>query len=369
MVALSCLACIAVACSRGSNSNRQTYRMLIGTYTANTDSKGIYACEVDMYKNINLTLAFEGIINPSYLTLSTDKTHAYAVSEFGDSSRVSSFELDSSTGLLSLLNNVPAKGADPCYITATENHAITADYSSGSVSVFAINSDRSLSSEKQMIFHQGKSINEIRQSKPHVHQTVFCRNEKYLLVNDLGTDKVHVYLYNPHSDSAILTAVDSLKIKSGSGPRHVTVNSSGNIAYLLHELDGTVTVLSINENGKLSVLQEQSVVLTDSTETGCADIHISPDGKFLYATNRGTANDITCFAIDANGLLSFVEQISTEGTAPRNFAISPDGAYVFIANQRSNSITIFKRDENTGKLTDTQQRINVSQPVCICFYD
>jgi 6-phosphogluconolactonase len=147
----------------------------------------------------------------------------------------------------------------------------------------------------------------------------------------------------------------------------LTFSKDGKYIYLLHELDGTVSVIRY-QDGKLKFINENTVARKSNIKTGAADIHISPDGNFLYATNRGSANDITCFAIEKDAKLRFVEQISVEGISPRNFSITKDGRYILVANQRSNQIVVFKRDKKSGKLIDTDIRVDVGAPVCIQEY-
>ena len=219
----------------------------------------------------------------------------------------------------------------------------------------------------QVIQHVGKSINSDRQNEPHVHQVLVTPDHKYVVANDLGTDKVTVYQYHPDATTDVLIPVDTLSVKPGSGPRHSVFSRDGKKIFLLHEIDGTLSVLGL-ENGRLNLLQETSIIKNDKVVIRAADIHLSPDEKFLYATNRGTANDITCFAISKEGRLTFIQQTSTKGEGPRNFSITPDGQYVFIAHQTTDNIVIFKRDILTGMLTDTGKRIEVGAPVCLLFY-
>ena len=135
----------------------------------------------------------------------------------------------------------------------------------------------------------------------------------------------------------------------------------------MQELDGTISVLNIN-NGKTELIQETTVVKNNKGKAWAADIHLSPDGKYLYATNRTPANDITCFFVEKDGRLTFRQQISTGGDVPRNFAITPDGAYLFVAHQDTDNVVIFKRNKKTGELSDTGKRISVGSPVCLVFY-
>ncbi len=344
------------------------YDFLIGTYTKGTSSKGIYTVRCDMNNaKFDLKLAAGDLSNPSFLSLSKDKKFVYAVSESGDQSKVYAFAFDANSGKLSLINKVAAADLGPCHISMSDQHVVTANYSGGSICVFNRQMDGSLSELAQKNVYTGSSIDSTRQTKPHLHQTVFSNDEKVLLVNDLGTDLVRSYSYDGNAKTTILTVLDSIKLKLGSGPRHSTMSKDGRFVFVLQELDGTLTTLAYNA-GKLTKLHETSIVKKLDIKTGAADIHISPDGKFLYATNRGTANDITCFQVENDGALTFVEQTFVLGIGPRNFAITKDGKYIFIGNQGCSTISIFKRDLNTGKIEDTGNSIDVGAPVCIIEY-
>ncbi|MDD4993391.1 MAG: lactonase family protein [Paludibacter sp.] len=344
------------------------YRLLIGTYTNTGKSEGIYTYEIDLDKFVftQKSVAKE-MVNPSYLALTTDKKYVYAVSESGTASKTGAFAFDEPLGKLSFINSSDTHGSGPCFVSATKHHVITANYNGGSISVFGRNENGSLTDVLQLIQHVGGSIDPIRQTAPHVHQVKFTLDGKYLLVNDLGTDKVTVYSYNPNAKSDILVAYDSIQVKAGSGPRHLTFSEDGKRVYLLQEMDGTITVLKLDK-GKLTKLQETTVVKKTDIETGAADIHLSPDERFLYATNRGTANDISCFSVTKNGTLTFVQQYLTGGVGPRNFSLTPDGKYLLIGNQRTDNITIFKRNTKTGELTNTGKSLEVGAPVCLIFY-
>ncbi len=371
------------------------YRLLVGTYTNTGKSEGIYTYDIDLEKSVFVPKYIaKGISNPSYLALTNDKKFVYSVSESGVSA-LSAFSFDVASGKLQLINTEKTESPGPCFVTVSDKHVFSANYSGGSVSVFGRQKDGPLTPLKQLINHSGSSITAKRQNAPHAHQVIFTPDKKYLLVNDLGTDKVMVYAYLPNYSTGsvskpqpenkvntdevivstklprkplnILTPYDGITVKAGSGPRHLTISKNGNYVYLLQELDGTVSVFGL-KNGKLTLKQETTVVHKSDIETGAADIHLSPDGKFLYATNRGTANDISCFSVGKDGKISFEQQVSTEGIGPRNFAITPDGNYLFVGNQRSDYIVIFKRDKKTGLLSDTGKRIEVGAPVCLLFY-
>ena len=344
----------------------QTYHLLVGTYTNTGKSEGIYSYSVDMQKNvITQTSVVKGVLNPSYLALTPDKKFVYSVNQNDKNSTVSAFGFNNRE--LTFLNKVDANGAGPCYISATEKHVFTANYTGGSLCVFGRKVDGSLTDTLQKIQHAGKSINTERQNEAHVHQVIVSPDGKYLIANDLGTDKVTVYSYYPFAKTDILIPFDTLTAKLGSGPRHAAFSKDGKRLYLVQEIDGTVSVIEMNK-GRLKIIQETTVIRKNGVVARAADIHLSPDEKFLYVTNRGKANDISCFSVDKVGKLNFVEQISTNGDGPRNFSITPDGCYVFVAHQFTDNIVIFKRDLNTGWLTYTGLQINVGAPVCLVFY-
>ena len=349
-------------------AQKNKHNLLIGTYTNSCESKGIYVYDFDSNTgNFNFKNATENVVNPSYLTVSKENNYVYSVNENGAESMVSSFGYNPSSGKLDLINKQSSKGADPCYIINDDKNVIVANYSGGNISVFGKNNDGSISEAKQVIQHYGKGTNAKRQEGPHVHMVHFSLDKKFVLSNDLGNDKVYSYQYNPNSAAEILKIKDSISVKSGSGPRHLTFSKDGRFVYLLQELDGAVTVFSYS-NGILKKIDETTILAKDFKGTfSSADIHISPDGKFLYATNRGEANNISIFKILKNGKLLSKGQMSTLGKGPRNFAIDPSGKFLLVAHQYTNDVVIFKRNKTTGALTDTGKRINLCSPVCLVF--
>lgn len=346
----------------------QTYHLLIGTYTDTGKSKGIYSYSINMNSGIFKPIqVVSGISNPSYINIAADGKFVYAVSESEKGSAACAFAFNRLTGKLKPLNCSLTQSAGPCYISSTTKNVFTANYGGGSLSVFGRKSDGSLTPVLQVIQHVGKSINRDRQNEPHVHQVYPTPDGKYVLVNDLGTDKISIYHYHPESYKNVLTVYDSLTVKLGSGPRHATFSRDGRKLYLVHEIDATVSVLSYH-NGKLQIIQQTTVDRNDGKINRAADVHLSPDERFAYITNRGTANTISCFAVGKDGKLNFINQVPTEGDGPRNFAITPDGKYIFVGHQFSNNIVIFKRNEKSGKLIDTGKRIELGAPVCLKFY-
>lgn len=344
------------------------YNLIIGTYTNSCESNGIYVYDFGAdFGDTALKSSSEKIESPSYLTVSKPNNRIYAVNENGEKSSVTALSYEPKSGKLQVLNQRETKGADPCYIISDEKNVISANYSGGNISVFGVKNDGSLGELKQVVTHSGSSINKERQEKAHVHMVHFSPDKKYVLVNDLGMDKIFVYKYNPNASAEVLAEKETIEAKPGSGPRHLAFGKDGKFVYVLGELDGSLTTYKYS-NGNLKKIDETTLVAKDfKGKIGAADVHVSPDGKFLYATNRGDANTINTFAINKKGGLDVVNQISTKGKGPRNFTFDPTGKFLLVANQDSNNVVIFKVDKESGKLSDTGKRIEVCSPVCLVF--
>ncbi|MGO4771982.1 lactonase family protein [Flavobacterium sp. W22_SRS_FK3] len=345
------------------------FNLLVGTYTNTCESKGIYIYEFDANSgDLKLKNSSENVISPSYLSVSADNKFIYAVNENGPQSTVSAFGYIAKSGNINFLNKNDALGADPCHLINDDKNVIAANYSGGNIVVYKKNADGSISTVQQVIQHEGKGINPARQEKAHVHMVVFSPDKKFILSNDLGLDKIFIYKYNPNSKNEMLTLKESVDVKAGSGPRHLTFSKDGKFVYLIQELDATLTTFSYDKNGSLKKIAETSILAKDfKGGTGAAAIKISPDGKFLYVTDRVDANNISVYKILKNGGIELVEQISTLGKGPRDFAIDPIGNYLLVGHQYTNDIVVFKRDKVTGKLTDTGKRIELCSPVGLVF--
>jgi 6-phosphogluconolactonase len=361
-VAYGLLIC-AVAFSQKSNE----HYLITGTYTSGK-SKGIYVHKFNSATGESSPVSSTSSSNPSFLAVSPDRKYIYAVNEDAPG-QVSSFAFDKTNGRLQLLNQQPSHGRHPCYSTVdkTGKWIITGNYSSGTIAVHRAKEDGSLSNSNDSIQHTGSSVTEGRQEGPHVHATVLSKDNKYLYVPDLGTDKLMIYRFNSKTGSLAPAEQPFVITKPGAGPRHFEIHPGGKFAYLMEELTGTVSAYAVLKNGNLYLLQNISSLPRDFLGTiGSADIHVSPDGKFLYCSNRGESNSIGIFSIDVkSGMLSWVGHQSTLGKTPRNFNFDPSGNFLLVANQNSDEIVIFNRDKETGLLTDSGKRINVPNPVCI----
>ena len=353
------------------NSFSKEMYMLVGTYTSPEGSKGIYVYRFDSETGKTDSISMVEVGNPSYLTLSTDEKFVYSVTENGkDDSKANAFSFDKKNGKLTLLNSQNTSSADPCYIETDKagKNIFTADYSGGSISAFIANENGSLSSLSQQIQFTGKGTDPQRQTQSHIHSVRYSPDGKYLFATDLGLDKIYRYtpLNSVFEGQPLLSVNDmkSFEVPAETGPRHFDFHPNGKFFYLLGELSGQVIVFDYND-GDLS--QKQAVAADTVNAKGSADLHISPDGKFIYASNRLKNNGIAIFSINPDdGTLTKVGYQPT-GIHPRNFVITPDGNFLLVACRDSNKTQVFKRDTDTGLLSDTSQDILLNKPVCLKF--
>lgn len=351
----------------------KTYDLLIGTYTTG-DSKGIYVYRFYTETgNLAYLNQVEGIDNPSYLCVASNNRFVYSVNEIGADRKgsVSSFSFEPKVGKIALINKQASTGTGPCYISIDKDrsHVFVANYQSGALSVLPVNKDGSLSPVVQTIQDNGHGANKDRQEGPHVHTAVLSPDEKYLLYTDLGTDKLNIYRYRPSQDQPLnLADPFSLSVSPGHGPRHIDFSPDKKFMYLMTEMGGIVYVYDYN-GGKPKQLQTISLVPDNFTGAiGGADIHVSPDGNFLYCSNRGDANTVIVFAIDKEtGHLTLVQRVPSMGKTPRNFVIDPSGKFLLVANQNSDNIFVYRIDKNTGMLVLTNNKISVGNPSCLKF--
>lgn len=368
LLAVTCLMMLTFSLSMAQGGEESW--LLVGTYSNEDNSNGI-----QVYRFNTGTGGFDfvskstDVTNPSYLAVGTDGTRVFSVSEVGQGKgEVHSFSFDPSSGMLSRIGSVTSAGDHPCYVSVSDDQKVVfvGNYSSGTLTAIRVAPDGTLDPAVQTIHHEGGSVNKQRQNRPHVHAVVPSPDGRFLMVPDLGTDKVHIYSINTSHDTPLQPA-GAASITPGGGPRHLTFHPNGRYAYVIRELDAAVTVFDY-KGGKLR--EKQSITLLDPAfqgRVGAADIHVSPDGKFLYGSNRGEANEITIFAIGKEGKLTYAGRQSTIGRTPRNFAIDPTGNFLLAANQDTNDVVIFKRDSKTGLLQDTGKRIQVDKPVCLKF--
>jgi len=344
--------------------------LLVGTYTG-SKSEGIYVYRFNSTSGNFDSVSMIKTSNPSYLAVSPDQKFVYAVHENannGKGGEVAAFTFNKEQGKLSFLNQQLSGGDHPCYVSIdkTGKWIAAANYTSGSLSILPVKKNGELDSATMVIQHSGYSVNSERQQGPHVHCTIFSKDNKYLFATDLGLDKLMVYSFDDKTGKLSETEPGFAMTEPGAGPRHFTFHPGNKFAYLVEELTGTISVYHYS-NGELELLQNISALPPDYMgPIGSADIHTSPDGKFLYASNRGESNTIAIFKINQKtGWITLVGHQSTLGKTPRNFNFDPSGNFLLVANQNSDEIVIFKKDKKTGLLNDTGERIKVGSPVCI----
>lgn len=355
-----------------STSFSQVPNLLVGTYTEK-GSKGIYLFHFDTATGKATEISHTSkVSNPSFLAITKDKQFVYAVNE-NTAGEISAFGFTPDKTKLVLINKVSTKGADPCHVTISPNqkNVFVANYSSGSLTSYFRFADGRLSKPQQFFVHQGKSTHLTRQEKAHMHGSFFSPDGNYLLATDLGADETIVFPYQAKKSPPLdVLKASKMVAKPGAGPRHLTFSSNGKWIYLLEELSGSISVYQF-QKGKAILLQNVPLHSKDfNGQPGSADIHLSPDGKYIYASNRGTENNIVQFAVENSGKLNLasMEFTSTKGQTPRNFTISEDGKWLLVANQGSNNIVVFKRNLSNGKLTDTGNVIKVSMPSCLILF-
>jgi 6-phosphogluconolactonase len=353
--------------------NKNGYMMYVGTYTSGK-SEGIYLYKLDpqtgALTHINTT---KGIENPSFLAIDPKRKFLFSVSEVGDfegkkSGAISSFAIDQKTGGLTFLNRQATLGEAPCYVTVdkTGKSVLAANYSGGNVSIFSVGTDGKLS-PGTTFQHKGSGPDKKRQEKAHAHCIVLDPANKFAFSADLGIDKIVGYRFDARQSKLISGQPAAVPVKPGAGPRHFAFHPNGRYAFVINELNSTITAFSYTAaNGTLKALQTVSTLPQGySEESYCADIHVSADGKFVYGSNRGH-NSIVVFAVDAqSGKLTFVEHVSTGGKWPRNFTLDPTGKLLLVANQNTDNVVAFRIDDKTGKLTATGQVLDVPSPVCL----
>jgi 6-phosphogluconolactonase (cycloisomerase 2 family) len=361
-------------------SGEGVYDLLIGTYTGSGKSEGIYVYRFDTRNGELTRLSSAKTVNPSYLVVSRDRQHVYAVNELpgdnGPASQrggVSAFRFDPQSGQLSFLDRVSADGNDPCYLAFSPDgrYLLTANYSvaanpGGSFAVLPIKANGEVAPSVLTVHHESGGPVKGRQDNSHVHSTVFSPDGRYLFAQDLGADKLYAYRYTPDGSRGLLGPTDNryTTVKPGAGPRHLVFDASGAHAYLTTEMNASVVVFDYRD-GKLTQVQTLPMTAPGfKGKIGGGALHLSPDGRFLYATNRGDANELVTFAIDSsNGRLKLTGRQSTLGKTPREFTIDPGGRWLIVGNQESDSVYFFRRDPQTGALASDPKRLEIGSPV------
>ncbi len=372
--AMGALCAVAIPPAAWAQRKAPELPLWVGTYTSGK-SDGIYHCRMNSATGEVKCSNSMKAENPSFLTFDRGRRYLYAVNEVREFAgkpcgAVSAFAIDSTEGNLTLLNQQPSLGADPCHLAfdRTGKFLIVANYTGGNISVLPIRRDGSLGPATDVVQHRGFGI-KAQQDGPHPHCVVMDRSNR-ILVSDLGIDKVMIYRLAATTGKLNASNAPWVSLSPGAGPRHLTLHPRAPFVYVINELNSTMTAFKYSgARGSLRAIETVSTLPKDfSDESYCADVHVSPSGRYLYGSNRGH-NSIAVFAIDQrSGRLNPVEHTSTKGKWPRNFVIDPTGRFLLVANQHSDTVITFRIDQRTGILSDTGYVAEIPAPVCLKFW-
>ncbi len=348
--------CLALAILSFINCSKPTIPLVVGTYT-NGDSEGIYQLtfntDTGILSNKKLVATSS---NPSFITYSPNKKYVYSVNEDKDGT-ISSFKVEKN-GSLSFLNKVSANGAHPCHIAIDKSgeKVVVSNYTSGTVSIHSVLNDGHLSEASQVFNHTNKN------EPSHAHSAQFFKDQLY--VADLGRNAVYNYQLN--NKSYILKDSSIIRMNKKNGPRHFSISKNGEFLYIINEHGNSITSVQKTKDGYQEIDSDSTLSNDYKKENSCADIHLSKDERFVYASNRGE-NSIAVFKRDLNtGTLTKIQNSSVHGNWPRNFTLDPTGKFLLAGNQYSNNITVFRIDSSTGKLTFLHS-YEITDPVCLLF--
>ena len=359
--------------------------VFVGTYTGpirfgtgkilDGKGKGIYVYKLDVSSGAMEQCSIaEGAPNPSYLAFDPSHRFLYAVNELKEfegasTGAVSAFSMEPDSGKLKFLNMKSSHGTDPCHLTVdrTGRYVLVANFMSGSVCVLPIREDGSLGDATDVVQHRGSSVDPVRQSGPHAHAVTLDDTGRYAFVPDLGIDKLTVYAFD--ADRGKLEPNDEawIEVTPGAGPRQLVMHPRGRYAYLINELDSTMMAFRYDrDRGNLREIQTLST-LPDGFKgaSTCAEVQISPSGRFLYGSNRGHDSIVMYVINQKDGVLTCIGHVSTQGKTPRSFSVDPAGDFLLAANQDTDNVVTFRLDPASGELVATGHSADVPTPVCV----
>lgn len=364
-VSLALVSCSGQRASQAMQPDSDTLLLLVGSYSS-PDDEGISLYSFNQSTGeVSRVAGLSGISNPSFVIFNAEGSRIYSVGEdAGISSTVNTIAFNRDSLTMTLIDSRPTGGGAPCHIALSpdESHVMTANYMGGSLTIYPLDSAGIPQGEPRVIAFSGKGPDAERQSQPHAHFATFTPDGKNLWVTDLGTDRIHTFPVVGGKGLVDSAAMKDLPIAPGAGPRHVEFHPSLKRAYLIDEIDGMVNVIGI-DGDEPRILQR---IAADSIGAqGSGDIHLTPDGRFLYASNRLKADGVAIFKVNPEtGLLTRTGYQPT-GPHPRNFAITPNGRFLLLAARDSNSIEIYRINPETGALTATGRQIQTPRPVCL----
>nr|WP_315201635.1 lactonase family protein [uncultured Flavobacterium sp.] len=350
--------------------SQNTY-VFFGSFNRDKASDGIYVYLLDTISGkLSKITAVKDIVSPSYLTLSPNGKYVFACTESKtpNSGNVSSFEFKPENKTLTFINSQKSGGENPVYMTVHKNGKwlVNGNYTEGSVSVYPIADNGTINPIAQNFQFSEGSIDPERQKRSHIHSTVFSPSFDYIFLPDLGADKIRCYKFEEEKNEPLVTADKPFtQTTLGSGPRHFTFHPNGKFAYCIEEIAGNIDVYHY-ENGKLDSIQRIAAHPDEYKENfESSDIHISPDGHYLYSSNRGEQNNIAIFSIQNDGKLKIVGYQSTLGNHPRVFAIDETGKFLIVTNANSGNVFVFKRNAKTGLLKKVGNELKIKSVSCV----
>lgn len=341
--------------------------LFIGGYTVNNNNEGIHVFNFDQEQGKLSKLSGLSCDNPSFLTINKDKNRVYAVHELSEG-KISAYDFDGKN--LSLISEVSLNAAGPCHISIDpeEKFLAVSNYSEGSLQTFSLNQEGAIGDLLQEVKYEGSGVNPDRQTQPHIHSAFFDKIDNRLHVQDLGTDHMYVYSIDyTHAKGPKLSPHQIIESQPGGGPRHIAFNEDASFMYALMEM---TSVLEVYKKIDTQWVRIQSVPLNDPEffgDVGAAEVRISSDGKFLFASDRIDSNKIFSFKISERGFLSKVGEWYAEGEGPRNFTLSPNGKFLIVANQQSNNISVFEINTKNGELMHTSENVAIDAPTIVLF--
>ncbi|NVO33296.1 lactonase family protein [Hymenobacter lapidiphilus] len=354
-------------------SSPTDYLLYVGTY-AEAEAESIFLYRISGEGALTRLRAEKAGPNPSFITLDSRHQYLYAANEVGQfegaaSGFVSAFGINQQTGQLTALGRQASGGAAPCYLSLSPDNraALVANYTGGSVALLPLAPNGQPGPAAASHAHQGAGPNRERQEKPHAHCIIPDPAGRFAFAVDLGIDQVVGYRLDAAKGQLQPLAAPAFMAQPGAGPRHLTFHPNGRWAYLANELSSAITALRYDAAaGTFTEVHTLSALPAGfAAPNTAADIHVAPNGRFVYSSNRGH-NSLAVFGVAPDtGRLSLLQTVSTQGQTPRNFALSPDGRLLLVANQNSNSLVTFRVDAQTGLLTATGHTATVPKPVSL----
>lgn len=373
------LSAVAVGCimiSGSGNASAGDLLVFVSAFAAGDDG-AIHAYSLNSESGqLTLLRRTTDVQNPFFLAISPDRKFLYSIhapGQFGgkENEQISAFRVEGNAGQLELLNRVSSLGTASCYldVDATGKTVLVANYSTGSVASLPVMADGKLGSAATFVQHEGHSVNQARQEGPHAHCIVVSPDNKFAFSADLGLDQILSYRLDAVNSTLAPSTQPFVRTSPGAGPRHLTFHPNGKHVYVINELSNSVTLFDyLSDQGVLLEQQTISTVPQDFSGTSyCADLKVTPDGRFLYGTNRGH-DSIAAYRLDGNGRLTLLSIESSLGKGPQNLAITPDGRYLLCANMPGNNLVVFQINKDTGKLTKSSEPVSIPGPSCIRIY-